>query len=260
MYINAKNLIIKRPRPLIYINDRQTDFNRKHEAYNRAIKKYETRIELVCRLLDVKEGMKILEVGGGVGFDLYELANLGAICTDVDICPGNAEFVNACSKFYRLQIKSLQGDSCELPFKDENFDAVFSISTFEHIWDCDRALHEQVRVLKKGGRIVIIDGNLLNPKNFYNLFVRRFLKPRGNEAGLKWLLSKSRPLDNFGIGWRGKDEDIKTVFWWKKKMKSLNELDVIDITTTRAYNNPNNIVYKLFKPFVGGIIALAVKS
>ena len=204
--------------------------------------------------------VRILEIGSGVGFDVYELAHLGARCFDVDLYPGNAEFVNACSQFYGLPIDALRGDTCHLPFNDECFDAVYSKSTFEHVWDPDRALHEQVRVLKRSGRLLIYDGNLFNPKTFLELFLKRFVRSRGREGGLKWFFNKNKVLDNFGLGWRGKDEDVKTIWWWRKKIRKVDGIDLIEISTTRAYKNPHSFVYQFLKPLAGGIIVLGRKK
>lgn len=260
MYIEENDLIINKPTPSFYINGRQSEFTRKHEEYKRAISRYHADIEMLCRLLDLKEGQRILEVGGDVGFNLYELAGLQANCIDIDICPGSAEFVGSMADFYDLEIEALRGDTCCLPFMDGCFDAVYSKDTFEHIWDCDCALHEQARVLKKGGRLCVVVGNIASPKLLFELLIRSFVKSKGKSGGLKWLLTKSRVYDNFGIGWHGKGEDMKTIWWWRKKMASIREVEVVTITTTRAYKDPSSILCRILEPFAGSIIIVAVKK
>jgi ubiquinone/menaquinone biosynthesis C-methylase UbiE len=49
----------------------------------------------------------------------------------------------------------LNMDATSLQFPAEMFDAVFSISTFEHILDVETALSEIARVLKPGGRALV---------------------------------------------------------------------------------------------------------
>jgi ubiquinone/menaquinone biosynthesis C-methylase UbiE len=199
-------------------------------------------------------------VGGDVGFNLYDLAGLGVDCVDIDICPGCAEFVCTVAKFYGLSIPALRGDTCDLPFADGSFDAVYSKDTFEHIWDCDQALREQVRVIKKGGKLCIIVGNLVSPKMLFEMLIRSVVKSRGKRGGLRWLFTKNRVYSDFGIGWHGKGEDVKTTWWWRKKLESIGNLDIVTLTTTRAYKNPKSILARLFEPIAGSIIILAVKK
>lgn len=48
-------------------------------------------------------------------------------------------------------------DALNLPYKDETFDAVVSGYLVRNVIDIPRSLREQMRVLKTGGRIVILD-------------------------------------------------------------------------------------------------------
>lgn len=59
-------------------------------------------------------------------------------------------------------------DALRLPFKDNTFDAVVSGFLMRNVTDIQKALQEQFRALKPGGRIVILDTtrpkkNLLSP-------------------------------------------------------------------------------------------------
>ena len=59
-------------------------------------------------------------------------------------------------------------DALRLPFPDSLFDAVVSGFLMRNVIDLQKALHEQHRVLRKGGRIVVLDTtrpkkNLLSP-------------------------------------------------------------------------------------------------
>lgn len=61
-----------------------------------------------------------------------------------------------------------QADALNLPFPDESFDAVVSGYLVRNVIDIPRSLEEQLRVLKPGGRIVILDtspppNNILKP-------------------------------------------------------------------------------------------------
>ena len=48
----------------------------------------------------------------------------------------------------------------EIPFEDSSFDIVFCSHVIEHIFDTDKALKEFCRVLRKGGKLIIMTENL----------------------------------------------------------------------------------------------------
>ncbi|MBN2070231.1 MAG: class I SAM-dependent methyltransferase [Candidatus Krumholzibacteriota bacterium] len=260
MFIKKEDLIIQRPNPSLNVNKRQVEYDRRYIQYRKDLDRFHVEIEMIMRLLEVRKGQRIINIGGGVGFTLYEVAGFGTECFNVDICPGDPKFVHEMAKHYGLDIKSMQGDSCALPFGDETFDSIYSKDVFEHIWDFEKGMNEQIRVLKKGGHLLILVGNLINPKTFYRMFVKRFIETRGKAGGLRWLLTKHKAVFDFGIGWHGKDEDFKTTFWWKRKMRQFPELQTLLITTTRAHARPDRLINRIFRPFIGGIIILAKKK
>lgn len=51
----------------------------------------------------------------------------------------------------------VKGYAEELPFLDDSFDIVFSRLAFHHFTNVDKAFSEMVRVLKPGGKLVLID-------------------------------------------------------------------------------------------------------
>ena len=49
------------------------------------------------------------------------------------------------------------GDACELPFDDGAFDAAVSTQVYEYVADVPRALAEARRILRPGGRLLVLD-------------------------------------------------------------------------------------------------------
>lgn len=103
--------------------------------------------------LELKEGEKVLEVGCGRGVLLDRLvAEYGIKGFGIDISPKAI----AEAKIESIEKLDLRiADACNLPFPDSSFDFVISFDTLEHISEQEKAVSEIVRVLKKGGRILI---------------------------------------------------------------------------------------------------------
>ncbi|MCS7106392.1 MAG: class I SAM-dependent methyltransferase [Candidatus Aenigmarchaeota archaeon] len=59
----------------------------------------------------------------------------------------------------RKEVKKCNVDSEKLPFKNEFFDEVYSAFLLEHLKNPGFALKEMVRVLKKGGKLIIKTDN-----------------------------------------------------------------------------------------------------
>lgn len=118
----------------------------------------EGRWEKVARAMvehyDIKPGDKILDVGCGKGFLLYDFTKVvpGLELHGIDI----SEYAIANAKEEikdRLQV----GNATSLPFPDNYFDLVFSITTLHnlHCYDLDKALREIERVSKKNKYICV---------------------------------------------------------------------------------------------------------
>jgi demethylmenaquinone methyltransferase/2-methoxy-6-polyprenyl-1,4-benzoquinol methylase len=73
------------------------------------------------------------------------------------------------------QIEWTQADALHLPFPNEYFDAVVSGYLVRNVIDIPRTLQEQHRVLKHGGRIVILE-TTPPPKNLLRPFILIHLK------------------------------------------------------------------------------------
>ena len=79
-------------------------------------------------------------------------------------------------------LRFLQDDVLHLHFEDAYFDACFSINTFQHLPDPDRALSQLVRVTKPGGRIAVADPDheLVAIDTPYGEVNRKFLQFRSD--------------------------------------------------------------------------------
>ena len=119
----------------------------------------------VIQLARLKQNARLLDLGTGTGDLAREAAGqfpqIKVIAADFTL-----EMMRVGQKRGPLNFSS--ADALRLPFGDSSFDAVVSGFLMRNVIDLQKALQEQHRVLKKGGRIVILDTtrpkkNLLSP-------------------------------------------------------------------------------------------------
>jgi arsenite methyltransferase len=118
--------------------------------------------EELRRSLRASAGESILDFGSGPGFLACELAEeVGAsgrivgvdISSDMNLIASRR--VAAFGLGDRVEI--LEGDATAQAFADATFDAAVSMQVIEYLAEPDAALHQLARVLRPGGRLVIID-------------------------------------------------------------------------------------------------------
>ena len=113
----------------------------------------------VLEMLLPKPGEHILDIGVGPGLLAYDLARLvGEKGRVVGLDNAGAMVALARARLAGLkQAECVEGQATELAFADGSFDAVVSTQVYEYVADMTRALGELHRVLKPGGRALILD-------------------------------------------------------------------------------------------------------
>lgn len=105
-----------------------------------------------------KKALCILDVGTGTGFLALLLSEMGHEVTGLDLTEGMLREARNKAQEFRLSIKFELGDAEALPFDDESFDAVVCRHLLWTLPDPPKALKEWLRVTRRGGRIVAIEG------------------------------------------------------------------------------------------------------
>ena len=100
----------------------------------------------------------ILDLGSGTGASYSDLKNFNVTALDPD------EKMLSLNKFD----KKIVGKSEELPFEENSFDNVLCCFVWRNVSDTEKALDEVYRVLRQGGKFVLLD--MTRPaKNFLKL-------------------------------------------------------------------------------------------
>jgi arsenite methyltransferase len=115
--------------------------------------------EQVLALLSARSGERILDVGSGPGFLVASLAAAvgpGGVVHGLDpSAPMNALAAELTATQPWVHIDT--GDALALPYPDATFDAAVSTQVYEYVPDIPAALAELRRVLRPGGRALILD-------------------------------------------------------------------------------------------------------
>lgn len=101
-------------------------------------------------------GEKVLEIGGGMGTDLSQFARHGALTTDIDLSAGHLALAQKNFELRGLTGEFVHHDAESLPFDDDTFDVVYSNGVIHHTPDTPRVVREIYRVLKPGGKAIIM--------------------------------------------------------------------------------------------------------
>jgi len=123
------------------------------------VKKYEN--ELLLDLLQPRPDEVILDVGCGTGVFTTNILGFGTRVTGLDI--SYPMLMRAELKAKGYPFRAVAADMRFLPFIDECFDRVVSMTAIEFIADGQAAVEDMFRVAKKGGVVVVTTLNSLSP-------------------------------------------------------------------------------------------------
>ena len=136
----------------------------------------------IMGLLQPPPGSLFLDAGCGTGDHSARIARHGLRCIGVDISETILE--DAREKMAREGLDervSFRAEKLEqLSFADDHFDFVHCRGVLMHIPDWERALGELCRVLKPGGKLVVIESNLSSIEARLVRLARRLSRRKSN--------------------------------------------------------------------------------
>jgi arsenite methyltransferase len=131
----------------------------------------------VIELLAPQQGEQILDVGCGPGRLARELAEMVGQrnVRGVDVSPQMLALAG------ELGVDAWEATGAALPFGDDTFDAAVATQVYEFVEDLPLALAELARVLRVGGRVLILDTDW---------------------SSIVWNASDARRMERVLAGWR----------------------------------------------------------
>lgn len=123
---------------------------------------YEMVFDYVANVLKAPENSLILDAGCGAGAHAMRLARRGFSVVAADFSDSVLEMAKANLQAAGMQdqIRLQHENLLSLSFPDETFDAILVWGVLMHIPDVEKAVAELTRVLKKGGSLIVSEGNM----------------------------------------------------------------------------------------------------
>ncbi len=107
----------------------------------------------VVNALDPRPGQRILDLAAGTGTSSAAIAARGAHVVACDLSPGMIEV----GRERHPDLEFVLGNATDLPFPDDEFDAVTISFGLRNVQDVPAALREILRVTKPGGILLICE-------------------------------------------------------------------------------------------------------
>lgn len=150
------------------------------------------------------KGSRVLDIGIGEGFSSVRMALAGAQVTGIEVSAAALERAALLASRSGVSIDLRQMPGENLSFEDGTFDAILCMSAYHHM-DQERAASEFARVLRPGGRLVLVEPLATNPAAWLYRRVGRFLSREATSEetplrirDLRFLRQHFRKLE-----WRG---------------------------------------------------------
>jgi ubiquinone/menaquinone biosynthesis C-methylase UbiE len=203
----------------------QTSYNNAAQRYDAGVSwvfeslnsnENETR-EMVTSLLDLKPGMKVLEVGAGTGKDskliIDKVTPNGEVWLS-DLSPEMLKIAKNKLKSDSVSINYFLANASYLPFPDNSFDALFHFGGINTFSEIEKAFFEMTRVVKPGGKVVVGDESVAdwlrneetyktlmkaNPM-FADVIPMQHLPKNAENVTLRWIYGNAFYILDYKVG------------------------------------------------------------
>jgi ubiquinone/menaquinone biosynthesis C-methylase UbiE len=121
----------------------------------------------VVRSLAPTRGECVVDLGAGMGAATVEAARSGATVVAVDPMPYMRGILRLrCGwRRHRAEIRIVDGAAESIPLEDRSVDALWTVNTIHHWTTRDAASRELARVMKAGGRVLLVDEDFEDPSH-----------------------------------------------------------------------------------------------
>jgi ubiquinone/menaquinone biosynthesis C-methylase UbiE len=126
------------------------------EQTRKSTRRFKELAEQTAR--QIEAGASVLEVAPGPGYFAIELAKLGDYkITGLDISETFVEIARANASKAGVRVDFQHGNASDMPFSNDSFNFLVCCAAFKNFTEPALALEEMYRVLKPGGKALIVD-------------------------------------------------------------------------------------------------------
>lgn len=149
----------------MYLEEIKTYWNQRAYGYSQSTHEelkgdsFEYYTQVLTESAPVGSGLKCLDIGCGPGLFSTLLAKMGHEVTAFDYSEDMLEQAKLNFIECAVCVETAQGDAQNLPFADNTFDYIVSRNVMWCMEQPERAYSEWLRVLRPGGRMMVVDAN-----------------------------------------------------------------------------------------------------
>ncbi len=123
--------------------------------------------DAIVGLIAPRSGERVVDIGAGMGAGAVRAATIGAYVTAVEPTPFMRRVLSVRRFFGRYgdHLTVVDGTAERLPIADRGTDAIWAVNTMHHWSDLERGAAEIARVIRPGGRVLLVDEVFTDPSH-----------------------------------------------------------------------------------------------
>lgn len=179
-----------KPEKVKYIDCSQIDLHyteKMNKEYDWIAKGYDTFMILfplwkkwIKKVIPYIEGKKILEVSFGNGYLMTQYVKDGLEIHGIDYNEKMLEIASRKILKKGMNVKLSKGNVEALPYEDNTFDTLINTMSFTGYPNGEKALTEMKRVLKKEGKLLIVDFDYPKDRNIIGFLIVKLMEKLGD--------------------------------------------------------------------------------
>ena len=134
------------------------------------------------KFIPQKKPLKLLDLATGTADQILALIDLVDEAVGIDLAEEMLKIGRKKCAAHKDKVELICASALDIPFPDKSFDVITMSFGIRNVTDTDQALQEMARVLKPGGRALILEGGLVtNPfiKPMHKFYLRHILPRLG---------------------------------------------------------------------------------